>query len=260
MTNLPNHLPYRVDRTVVIHAVPETVFQFFTDSERWAKWWGTGSTIDPRPGGKVYIRHPGAVEVEGEVMEISPPERIVFTYGFVSGKPMPPGSSRVTIRLEPVPSGTRLNLQHEFAEAAPRDEHIQGWRFQLSLFSNVVANEVYANAATVVDNWFAAWIIPDEQTREAALAKIVTPGITFRDRFSLLDGMADLTSHIGASQRFMPGMRLERKGDVRHCQGTVLADWVARSSDGQEKMSGTSVFNFGPDVRIESVTGLSNVG
>jgi hypothetical protein len=130
----------------------------------------------------------------------------------------------------------------------------------LSLFSNVAANEVYSNAASVVDDWFAAWIISDEQARQKALAKIVTPGIQFRDRFSLLDGIDDLTSHIGASQRFMPGFRLERKGDVRHCQGTVLADWVARSSDGQERMSGTSVFNFGPDVRIESVTGLSNVG
>ena len=176
--------------------------------------------------------HPssGRVEVSGEVLEINPPERIVFTYGFASGKPIPPGSSRVTIRLEADPSGTRLQLLHEFPEAAPRDEHIQGWRFQLSLFSNVVANEVYANAASVVDQWFAAWIISDEQARQTALTKIVTPGIQFRDRFSLLDGIDDLTSHIGASQRFMPGISLERKGDVRHCQGTALADWVARSS------------------------------
>ena len=92
-------LPHRLDRTVVIHASPETVFRFFTDSARWATWWGAGSTIDPRPGGKVYIRHPGAVEVLGEVLEIRPPERIAFTYGFASGKPMPPGASRVTIRL-----------------------------------------------------------------------------------------------------------------------------------------------------------------
>jgi len=237
MTNLP----YQLDRTVVIHAAPETVFRFFTDSARWAKWWGTGYTIDPRAGGKVFILHPGAVEVSGEVLEIRPPERIVFTYGFASGKPIPPGSSRVTIRLEPVPSGTRLQLLHEFAEAAPRDEHIQGWRFQLSLFSNVVTNEVYANAASVVDEWFAAWIISDEQARQKALAKIVTPGIQFRDRFSLLDGIDDLTSHIGASQRFMPGMSLERKGNVRHCQGTVLADWIAKGPDGQPRMDGTSV-------------------
>jgi len=31
-------LPYRLDRTVVIHAKPEAVFRFFTDSARWASW------------------------------------------------------------------------------------------------------------------------------------------------------------------------------------------------------------------------------
>src|SRR5580692_6424581 len=118
-------LPYQLNRTVVIKAKPETVFRFFTDTARWANWWGAGSTIDANPGGKVYIRHPNGIESLGEVLEVSQPERIVFTYGFVSGKPMPPGASRVTIRLEPDESGTRLHLLHEFAEAAPRDEHVQ---------------------------------------------------------------------------------------------------------------------------------------
>ncbi|MCU1335422.1 MAG: hypothetical protein JWO19_1003 [Bryobacterales bacterium] len=251
-------LPYQLDRTVVIHASPETVFRFFTDSARWASWWGTGSTIDAKPGGKVYIRHPGAVEVLGEVLEVSPPERIVFTYGYATGKPVPPGASRVTIRLEPDSRGTRLHLLHEFAEVAPRDEHVQGWRFQLSLFANVVANEAFADAAGIVDRWFAAWTIPDDKAREETLATLVTPTIRFHDQFSLLDGIADLIAHTGAAQRFMPGIKLQRRGDIRHCQGTVLADWVARSSDGQEKMSGTNVFMFAPDVRIESVTGVPN--
>ena len=251
-------LPYSLDRTVVISAKPETVFRFFTDSTRWASWWGAGSTIDAKPGGKVYIRHTNGVESSGEVLEVNHPERIVFTYGFVSGKPIPPGSSRVTIRLEPDDGGTRLHLVHEFAEASTRDEHVQGWRFQLSLFSNVVANEVYADAATAVDAWFGAWTIADEKSRKETLAKIVSPEIRFRDRFSLLDGFDDLTAHMGAAQRFMPGIVLRRKGDVRHCQGTVLADWIAADSDGKERMSGTNVFVFGPDGRIDSVTGFSN--
>src|SRR5580700_2941486 len=94
-------LPHRLDRTVVIRAACETVFRFFTDSARWASWWGAGSTIDPRPGGKVLIRYPNAVEVSGEVLEVLAPERIVFTYGYASGTPIPPGGSRVTISLEP---------------------------------------------------------------------------------------------------------------------------------------------------------------
>jgi len=251
-------LPYQLDRTVVIKAKPETVFRFFTDSARWAGWWGAGSTIDAKPGGKVYIRHPNGVETLGEVLEVNPPERIAFTYGFASGKPIPPGSSRVTIRLDPDEGGTRLHLLHEFAEAGPRDEHLQGWRFQLSLFSNLVANEVFADAANSVDAWFLAWAIADDKSRAEAFTKIVTRDIQFRDRFSLLEGLADLAAHTGAAQRFMPGIRLERKGGVRHCQGTVLADWIAVDGEAKERMSGTNVFVFSPDGKIDSATGFTN--
>src|SRR5271169_2003655 len=156
-------LPHRLERTVVIQAPPQSVFRFFTESARWAKWWGAGSTIDARPGGALYIRHPNGVESLGEVLEVHSPERIVFTYGFASGKPVPPGGSRVTIRLEPDARGTRLHLLHEFAEAAPRDEHVQGWRFQLSLFNNAISDEVHADAANIVDAWFDAWAIRSEE-------------------------------------------------------------------------------------------------
>jgi len=260
MHELPHQLelPHHLDRTIVIKAKPETVFRFFKDNARWAGWWGAGSTIDARPGGRVYIRHPGGVETLGEVLEVLDGERIVFTYGYASGKPIPAGSSRVTIRLEPDEGGTRLHLLHEFAEAGARDEHVQGWRFQLSLFSNVVANEVYADAAGSVDAWFQGWAIVDDKAREESLAKIAAPEIQFRDRFSVLDGLADLTAHAGATQRFMPGILMERKGPVRHCQGIVLADWVAVDRDAKERMSGTNVFVFRPDGKIGSVTGIGN--
>jgi len=251
-------LPHKLNRTVAIRAAPEIVFRFFTDSGRWAAWWGTGSTIDATPGGKVYIRHPNGVETVGEVLEACHPERIAFTYGFATGKPISPGGSRVTIRLEPDAGGTQLHLTHEFSEAAPRNEHVQGWRFQLSLLANAIANEMYAGAASAVDGWFAVWAIPDEQAREAKLAVLAAPGVRFHDRFSLLAGIADLAAHIGAAQRFMPGIRLARKGEIRHCQGMVLADWIVSGSDGKERMSGTNVFVFQPDGRIEAVTGFTN--
>jgi uncharacterized protein YndB with AHSA1/START domain len=182
-------LPHHLDRDILIKAKRETVFRFFTDSARWASWWGAGSTMDATPGGKVYIRHPNGVETLGEVLEVHPPEFITFTYGYASGKPIPPGSSCVTIRLEPDETGTRLHLRHEFAEAGPHDQHVQGWRFQLSVFSNAVANEVYADAASAVDAWFSAWAIADDKSREETLARLVTPEIQFRDRFSVLDGL-----------------------------------------------------------------------
>ena len=250
-------LPYDLERTVLIRALPETVFRFFTDSARFAAWWGAGSTIDAVPGGKVYIRHPNGVEAVGEVLEVQGPERIVFTYGYASGNPIPPGSSRVTIRLEPDESGTRLHLRHEFAEPGPRDLHVQGWRFQLSLFANAVANEVYAGAEATVDQWFEAWTIAGDKARAELLARIASPEVSFRDRYSLLEGLDDLVAHTGAAQRFMPGIRLQRNGSVRQCQGAVLAEWTAVDKDGKERMSGTSIFQFRADGRIDTVTSFA---
>lgn len=239
-------------RTVVIKAEPTTVFRYFTDSARWANWWGAGSTIEARPGGKVYIRHANGVEATGAVKSIEPPRKIAFTLGYVSGKPMPPGSSVVTIGLSAVPEGTRLELAHEFEDAEARDMHVQGWRFQLSMFSNVVANEVFADSAARIDTWFDAWTIPDEGQRATRFAAIASPAIQVRDRHSLLIGLEDLNAHAGAALRYRPGVFQKRQGDVRQCQGTALAEWVVPG----DKISGTDVFTFGPDGRIESVTGL----
>jgi uncharacterized protein YndB with AHSA1/START domain len=249
-------LPHSLTRTIVICATPETVFRFFTDSTRWAKWWGTGSTIDPRPGGQLKIRHPNGIEVLGEVLEVAAPNRIVFTMGYVGSEEIKPGESRVSIRVEPHDRGTKLQLLHEFADVPARDHHVQGWRYQLSLFSNVVTNEAYSEAFTTVDRWLAAWAEADAGALERTLREIATPDVQFRDQFSLVDGLTDLLPHIAAAQRFMPGLSLRRAGNVRHCQGTVLADWTAVGPDGQERAKGTNVFTLGPDGRIEAVTGF----
>jgi uncharacterized protein YndB with AHSA1/START domain len=253
----PN-FPHRLDRSILIHAPRETVFSFLTDSSRWAKWWGAGSTIDPQVGGKVYIRHPNGIEAGGRILAIAPPERVVFSYGFNSGVPMPLEASRVTMSFDDEKGSTWVKLHHEFAETAVRDEHVQGWRFQLSLFANVVAGLVNGAAAEKVDTWFAAWAEPDAATREAMLTSVAAPSVQFRDQFSCLDGMVDVLPHIAAAQRFMPGMRLTRTGDVRHCQGTVLADWTAAGPDGKAMGKGTNVFQMGPDGKIQSATGLWN--
>src|SRR4051812_1847294 len=261
MTNMtsmtmPQSLPHRLERNVLIHATPEIVFRFFTDSDRFAKWWGAGSTIEARPGGLARIIHPGGTESLGEVLEIVPPRRFVFTYGFSSGTPIPAGSSRVTITLEPERAGTRLRLLHELADEKTRDEHIQGWRFQLSVFANIVADEVNTDAARRADIWFEAWSEPDAVRRESLLTSIAAPGTRFQDRYSSLDGMNDILPHLAAAQRFMPGLRMQRQGTARHCQGMALVDWIVQGVDGTEKGKGTNAFVFGPTGKIEWVTGF----
>jgi uncharacterized protein YndB with AHSA1/START domain len=250
-------LPHRFERTVEIGAPADVVFDYFTDSALWAAWWGAGSEIEARPGGRMKIVHPGGTEVAGEVLEVEPPRRIVFTYGYATSAQLPKaGGSQVTIALEAIGTSTRLHLTHAFAEAAHRDPFVQGWRYQLSVFATVIAGRLHAHADQTADAWFAAWSDATDDTRNAAVERLVTPDVRFRDRFSLVQGLDDLRAHLWAVHKFMPGFRLARAGAVRHCQGVVIADWVATGADGAERGRGQNVFTLAGDGRIADVVGF----
>ena len=249
-------LSHVVERVVTIAARRETVFSFFTDSARFAAWWGEGSTIDPRPGGKVQIRYPNGVVAGGEVVEVEPVQRIVFTFGYASGDPVSIGSSRVTIRLEESARGTIVRLRHALPTASAAEVHVQGWRYQLSVFAHVVALQAHAGVGALADRFFALWAETDASKRRATLKAVALPELSFRDPYSCLEGADELDVHISAAQRFMPGVVLRRQGEPRQCQGTALVDWVAKDEDGSVRAHGTNVFELTADGRIARVTGL----
>lgn len=249
-------LDYTLDRTIVIRAPRATVFSFFTDSTRFARWWGEGSHIDPRPGGSLYIRYPNGVIASGTVESLEPERRVVFSYGFESGTPFPPGGSRVTISLADHADGTALTLCHELPDAASRDSHVQGWRYQLAVFSTVAAEVQFAGVGDLIDTYFRVWSEADGAARRSELGRIAIEAFTLRDRFSTTAGLDDLDAHLAAFRVHMPGVTIRRAGDVRHCQGTVLADWVAEASDGSLKARGTNVFGLTADGRLASVVGF----
>jgi uncharacterized protein YndB with AHSA1/START domain len=252
-----NLLEHSLERSVLICATRRTVFNYFTDSKRFADWWGEGSSIEARPGGGMRIRYPNGATASGQVLEVVPDERVVFTFGYDDpGKPIPPGGSQVTVTLEDGPRGTLLTLRHELADAAVRDQHVQGWRYQLALFANVAAREQHKDVASVVDRYFAAWSEDDDARRKAELGATTREDVTFKDAFSCTEGRDDLDAHLAAARVHMPGVRLERDGEVRQCQGTAVVDWLARAADGQERGKGTNVFDLAPDGRITRAVGL----
>jgi len=251
------NLPHVLDRTVLIRARRRTVFSFFTDSARFASWWGAGSSIDAKPGGAVRIQYPGNTVASGKVLEVERDTRIVFSYGYEGpGQPIAPGSTRVTIALRDDPEGTLVELRHEFADAAVRDHHVQGWRYHLSVFAHVASQQEHEGARGAIDAWFAAWNEPDAQKRAALLADCCTDDVTFRDAWSALRGRAELVPHIGGAQQFMPGLRLLQHGAVRHCQGTLLADWRMQNGDALVA-AGTNVFELSPAGRIVRAVGIA---
>lgn len=121
-----------VVREIRIAARPETVFSFFTDPAKMVRWKGRQATLDPRPGGVYRVDIDGKHIARGEFVEIVPYRRIVFTWGWEGGEPVPPGSSTVEIVLVPDGDFTILRLTHQGLPAATRDSHREGWEHYLA--------------------------------------------------------------------------------------------------------------------------------
>ncbi len=248
--------PNEVLRSLLICARRETVFRYFTDSERFAAWWGAGSHIDARPGGALSIHYPGGVTASGQVQEIVPGERVVFTYGYDSGKPIAPGGSTVEITFADAPGGTRVTLRHTVDSPELARTHEPGWRFQLALFAKVASAEQHAGAEAALDAWFGAWGETDPARRRAALDACATADVVYRDDFAALEGLDDLDSHIAATHIHMPGMMLARAGKPSQSQGAALVRWQATRPDGTSAAAGASFVDFAPDGRIARVAGF----
>jgi uncharacterized protein YndB with AHSA1/START domain len=241
----------------MICAQRSTVFRYFTDSKRFADWWGAGSVIEARPGGEMKIVYPNGIVARGEVVEVDPDRRIVFTYGYEdASQRIPPGSSRVTVTLEDRPEGTWLTLKHDLAEEKSRDHHVQGWRYQLALFANVAASEQNGYLAQKVDRYFALWGEADAVARRRGLSEVASANVMFQDRYSCTAGLDDLDAHLTASRIYMPGITLVRVGDARQCQGAALADWEARDREGKAVGKGTNLFVLSPEGKITRVVGF----
>ena len=247
---------FSLDRTIEIRARRATVFRYFTDSARWAKWWGEGSSITPEVGGAVCIVYPGGSRASGVVRELVPDERIAFTYGYEgTGRTIAPGGSLVTITLEDRASGTRLVLRHDVDQAATRDEHIQGWRYQLSRFAYIVGDEAHAGAGDALAAWFAAWNEPDDDRRRTLLATAAVPEVRFRDPNGDIYSIDALVVHNGAAHNFMAGVRLETRGKIRRVSDVALVDWAAVRGD-KDVQTGTDYVRLGLDGKIVELVGV----
>ena len=123
-----------------IAAPPELVFPYFTDPARMVDWMGIAALLDPRPGGTFRVEANGRDVVLGEYVEVRPPHRVVFTWGFEGAEPfVPAGSTRVEVTLEPDGGGTRLTLLHHGLPEAARGAHAEGWGHYLGRLAPAAA-------------------------------------------------------------------------------------------------------------------------
>jgi uncharacterized protein YndB with AHSA1/START domain len=125
--------------TMDIAATPDAVFELFTTEEGLVRWMASEATIDLRPGGAWRWVHDNGDASAGEYLEIDPPERLVFTYGWESGQfdDVPSGSTRVDVVFEPIPIGTRVTIVHAGLPAVHAERHAAGWTYFVGVLAAV---------------------------------------------------------------------------------------------------------------------------
>jgi uncharacterized protein YndB with AHSA1/START domain len=117
-----------VEREVRIAASPETVFDFFIDPDRMIQWMGREAELDPRPRGTFRVDLNGLHIARGEYVELDPPHRVVFSFGWEGGTSIvEPGTSTVEVTLSADGEGTLLRFQHRDLPEESRGSHGHGW-------------------------------------------------------------------------------------------------------------------------------------
>jgi uncharacterized protein YndB with AHSA1/START domain len=118
---------------IAIHAPAEAVYAMFTDPAKLVRWIGVRALLEPRPGGAFRFELVPGEFCSGRYVELVPPRRVVFTWGWESGAiPVAPGSSTVEVDLDERDGLTHVRLTHRGLDAALRGMHADGWRQYLA--------------------------------------------------------------------------------------------------------------------------------
>jgi uncharacterized protein YndB with AHSA1/START domain len=91
---------YLVEIQVRLDAPPDEVFLYLTEAERYVRWQGVKAELDPRPGGVFRVWMDADTVARGEFVEVDPPRRVVFSWGWEGNESVPPGSTIVELSLE----------------------------------------------------------------------------------------------------------------------------------------------------------------
>ena len=109
---------------------------YLVEPEKVTRWMGLTAQIGTSAG-EIYrcVVNPTHTAI-GEIVEIDPPHRFVFTWGWeeVAGREVTvaPGSSTVEITLAADGDGTLLRLHHFVLPAALGEGHTKGWDHYLA--------------------------------------------------------------------------------------------------------------------------------
>jgi uncharacterized protein YndB with AHSA1/START domain len=126
--------PGAIAREILIDAPPDIVFTYFTDPAKHVLWQGSEVELDPRPGGTLRITFGPGYVVVGTYLEVEPPRRLVYTWGWAEegSTVLAPGASTVEVTLERAGAATVVRLRHSRLPEDTFEFHGDGWDTSLS--------------------------------------------------------------------------------------------------------------------------------
>jgi uncharacterized protein YndB with AHSA1/START domain len=138
-------------------ATRDQVYRTWTEPELFERWFtppGNSSVtaeLDVRPGGRYRITLqrteliPGTSYIVGSYLEVDPPERLVFTWGWEEPPPvegleaLETLDSTVTVQFRDLGTSTEVSITHERLDTQElRDFHSWGWGITLDMLERIV--------------------------------------------------------------------------------------------------------------------------
>jgi uncharacterized protein YndB with AHSA1/START domain len=141
----------------------EEIFSAWTEPEHFRQWFtppggsSPSAELDLRPGGKYRVTMkpprelPGPIHAVGSYLEVLPPERLVYTFGWEYEGPrgladldrrlrdLENVDSRVTVQLRDLGDSTEVSVTHErLATQDLRAFHLWGWESSLDKLAGLV--------------------------------------------------------------------------------------------------------------------------
>jgi uncharacterized protein YndB with AHSA1/START domain len=112
--------------TIALAAAPDRVFDHFIQPELLVRWMGDRARLVARDDGEFSVDINGVL-IRGHFVRLDRPSLIEVAWGEAGNAQMPPGSTRLVVRLEASGDGTVLTLEHSGLHPVEAAKHAIGW-------------------------------------------------------------------------------------------------------------------------------------
>jgi len=140
---------------IYIASTPEKVWKALLDGEFTRQYWGMENVSDWRPGAEWEHRRADGtqkVAIVGQVLEASPPHRLVITWAEPEHRREMRRHSRVIFLIEPMGDMVRLTVTHSELEPDMHAKVSGGWPRVLSSLKSLLETGRALNTWAAVDN------------------------------------------------------------------------------------------------------------